>query len=141
MITRLYTIENGSLDFDPSVPCFVATYKDFVPTEDFRNQCEYGLKQIPLKIKAHGKVAWISDLRRSEIFTPEDVTWANEYWNTSAFANGLQYCALIVPESTFATMNVEEFMAEHERRKDALVISLFKDIESAAAWCKEMLAF
>ncbi|HEY9048339.1 MAG TPA: hypothetical protein VIN08_20670, partial [Ohtaekwangia sp.] len=119
---------------------FIATYIGFVPSKEFRKQGECGLEQIAQKTKEHGKVAWISDLRRSEIFTDEDVTWANEYWNTNAYTHGLQYCALVVPESTFAAINVEEFIEEHERRQDALIIQLFSDIESAEEWCKEMLA-
>jgi hypothetical protein len=43
-------------------------------------------------------------------------------------------------ENIFAAMNVEEFVEEHKRRKEPLVIKLFSDMESAAAWCQEMLA-
>jgi hypothetical protein len=57
-----------------------------------------------------------------------------------AFANGLQYQALIIPESIFASMNVEEYIAESVRRKDPLTINVFPDVESATTWCKKMLA-
>jgi len=140
MITKLYSVEGGLLEFDSTVPCFIAAYTGFVESKNFRDQCEYGLTQITEKIQEHGKVSWITDLRKAEIFIDEDVQWANEYWNTNALANGLQYCALIMPKSTFATMNVEEYLEEHERRKDSLVIKLFEDVPSAARWCKEMLA-
>jgi len=140
MITKLYSVEGGTLEFNSSVPCLFATYEGFLTSENFRGQCEFGLTQITQKISEYGKVAWITDLRKSEIFNDDDVKWVNEYWNPLAFANGLQYQALIIPESIFASMNVEEYIAESVRRKDPLVINVFPDVESAATWCQEMLA-
>jgi hypothetical protein len=67
MTTRLFSIDGGSLDFDASVPCIIATYSGFVLSEDFRRQCEEGLIQIRKKVAEHGKVAWITNLTKSEI--------------------------------------------------------------------------
>jgi hypothetical protein len=86
------------------------------------------------------QVAWLSDLRKSEIFDDDDVKWINEYWNVQVNINGLQYLALVMSEDVFAAINIENFINEHERRKDPLTIKLFSDMDSADAWCKEMLA-
>lgn len=140
MITRLHTVDGITLDFDSSVPCLLATYTGYVASQDFRSHCEFGITCVRQKVAEHGKVAWLTDLRKSEIFTEEDVKWTNEYWNVQVYASGLQYFALVMAENIFAAMNVEEFMEEHKRRKEPLVIKLFSDMESAAAWCREVLA-
>jgi hypothetical protein len=140
MITRLHAVDGITLDFNDSTLCFLATYIGFVSSADFHDHCEHGLTAVNQKVAAHGKVAWLSDLRKSEIFNDEDVRWVNEYWNVQVYANGLQYLALVMAESTFAAINIEDFIDEHKKRKDPLTIKLFSDMDSADAWCKEMLA-
>jgi hypothetical protein len=140
MTTRLFTIEGGSLDFDASVPCIISTFTGFVLSEDFRKQCEEGLIQITRQVAEHGKVAWVTNLTKSGIFAEEDVKWAAEYWNTNAYAKGLLYYAMVVPENTFTAINLDEYLEAHRQSKDPLVLNLFPDVESAVKWCAEMLA-
>lgn len=139
MITRLYTTEGGSIDFDPSAQCLISTYIGFISSEDFRNQGECGLDIVRQKINKYGKVAWIGDLSKSEIFNDGDVKWTGVEWSTRAYALGLRYRAIVMPESIFASMNVKDFLAKHNERKDPLIIKSFTDIESAKEWCKAML--
>jgi hypothetical protein len=139
MITKLYTTESGSIDFDPSVPCLISTYNGFIGSEDFRNQGEFGLEMIQQKIRKYGKIAWIGDLSKSEIFDDEDVEWTGLEWSTKAYALGLHYRAIVMPESVFAAINVRDFIARHDERKDPLIIKSFTDIASAKAWCKQCL--
>lgn len=139
MITRLYTTEGGSIDFDPSVQCLISTYNGFIGSEDFRNQGEYGLDMISQKMNKYGNVAWIGDLSKADIFDDSDVRWTGVEWSTRAYALGLRYRALIMPESIFASINVRDFIAKHNERKDPLIIKMFTDMESAKAWCKAML--
>ena len=139
MITRLYTSESGSIDFDPAVQCLISTSNGFIGSEDFRDQGEYGLDMIRQKINKYGKVAWIGDLSKSEIFTDDAVLWTAVEWSTKAYALGLRYRAIITPESIFASINVRDFVTKHNERKDPLAIKLFTDIAAAKAWCKAML--
>lgn len=140
MNTRLHEVSGITLDFDNDASCFIATFTGFAASEDFRNMCEYGLTAVSEKVAAHGKVVWLSDLRKAEIFNDDDVKWTNEYWNVQVHTNGLQYFAMVMAESAFAAINIEEYLDEHKRRKDPLVIKLFSDMESAMAWCKEMIS-
>jgi hypothetical protein len=140
MITRLRAVDGIMLDFDSSVPCLVATHVGFVTSEEFRNHCEFSLQAISQKVAEHGKVAWVTDLRKAEIFSDDDVKWINEYWNLQAYAKGLQYSAMIKAKNTFAAINLEDMVKEHNRRKDLMVFRLFSDMDSATEWCKEMLA-
>lgn len=139
MTTRLFSIDGGSLDFDASVPCIIATYSGFVLSEDFRRQCEEGLIQIRKKVAEHGKVAWITNLTKSEIFTDEDVKWAAEYWNTNAYTSGLVYYAVVVPENMFTAINLDEYMEAHRQSKDPLVLNLFPDVGSALGWLRDVM--
>jgi hypothetical protein len=139
MTARLFTIDGGSLDFDASVPCIIATYTGFVLSEDFRSQCEEGLIQIRKKVAEHGKVAWITNLTNSDIFCDEDVNWVLEYWNTNAYAGGLVYYAVVVPENIFTTINLNEYMEAHRQCKNPLVLNLFQDVESALGWLREVM--
>lgn len=139
MTTRLFTIEGGSLDFDASIPCIISTFTGFILSEDFRSQCEEGLIQIRNKVAEHGNVAWITNLTKSDIFTEDDVKWAAEYWNTNAYANGLIYYAVVVPENMFTAINLDEYMEAHRQSKNPLILNLFADVESAVEWCREMI--
>ncbi|SKC44573.1 hypothetical protein [Ohtaekwangia koreensis] len=139
MTTRLFTIEGASLDFDASVPCILSTFTGFILSKDFRALCEEGLIQIKANVAEHGKIAWITDLTKSEIFNDDDVKWVSEYWNPNAHENGILYYALVLPQSTFTAINLEEYMEAHKQSKDPLVINLFPDVEAAVEWCKAML--
>lgn len=140
MIKRLHEVEGITLDFDSSIPCFLATCTGYLTSQDYRGFCEFGIKCVREKVAEYGKVAWLTDLRKSEIFDDDDVKWTNEYWNIQINASGLQYLALVMSEDIFAAINIEHFIKEHERRKDPLVIELFADVDSAEAWCRKMLA-
>ena len=139
MTTRLFTTQGGSLDFDASIPCIISTFTGFILSEDFRKQCEEGLIQITQKVAEHGKVAWLTNLTKSDIFTDEDVKWAAEYWNTNAHKQGLIYYAVVVPESTFTAINLDEYLEAHRQSKDPLVLTLFPDVESALEWVRGVM--
>ena len=139
MITKLYATENGSIDFDPEVPCLISTYYGFIDSDDFRSQGEYGLEMIQQKIRKYGRITWIGDLSKSEIFDDEDVEWTRQEWSLKAYNLGLRYRAVVLPESIFASMNVRDFLTRHSEQKGPLIIKTFPEIDSAKEWCKQML--
>lgn len=139
MTTRFFSIDGGSPDFDASVPCIISTFTGFVLSEDFRSQCEEGLIQIRKKKAEHSKVGWITNLTKSEIFSDDDVKWAAEYWNINAYASGLVYYAVVVPENMFTAINLDEYTEAHRQSKNPLVLNLFPDVASAMEWLREVM--
>lgn len=140
MTIKLYIRENGAIDFDPEVPCLISAYYGFIDSEGFRSQGEYGLEMIRQKRSEYGKITWIGDLSKSEIFDDGDVEWTSHEWSAKAYELGLRYRAIVLPESIFASMNVRDFLARHAEQKGSLIVNTFGDIESAKEWCKAMAA-
>jgi len=140
MIERVYTVDNGYIDYDSSIPGFISAVTGYMPSQEFRPYMMHGLELLAEKIKVNGNVGWIADIRKTEIYDHEDVEWAVLHWNVKAFEAGLRYMAMIMPESAFASMNVDEYMAEREKKSDTLVVRQFRDLNAVKKWYAEVLA-
>lgn len=140
MIERVYTVDSGYIDYDPSVPAFISAIKGYMPSDEFRPFMMKGLDLLTEQIAVHGKVAWIADIRKTEIYDQQDIEWTVMNWNTKVYAIGLRYMAMVMPESTFASVNVDEYMTEREKKSDTLIIKQFGDLETAKKWFLDVLA-
>ncbi len=138
MTERIYAVDNGYIDYDPSIPGFISAVVEYMPSPEFRLFMMAGLDLLTEKIDLLGNVAWIADIRKTEIYDQEDIEWALG-WNKKAYEAGLRYMAMIMPESMFATLNVQEYMEERKRKSDTLVVKQFGDLDSAKEWYSYVL--
>jgi hypothetical protein len=116
MITRLYTVDQAYIDFDPTVPCLIAQVHGYMVSDEFRSYMMKGLELVRLKVKEHGKLAWIADLTKSDVFNFEDTEWAREYWHIEAHKAGLGCATFVTPESVFATASLNQFMEKTDKK-------------------------
>ena len=138
MTERIYAVDNGYIDYDPSIPGLISAVVGYMPSPEFRLFMMAGLDLLTEKIDLLGNVAWIADIRKTEIYDQEDIEWALG-WNKKAYEAGLRYMAMIMPESMFATLNVQEYMEERKRKSDTLVVKQFGDLDSAKEWYSYVL--
>lgn len=139
MVTSI-KIENETFFYDSSIPCIIDVETGFMPSGEFRAHMEKGLEVIREKIKEQGKLGWLADLIKADIFEAQDTQWLIEYWNVKAHEAGVKYIALVMPESIFAELNITEYTQLSNEENGGLTTSCFKDTESAKGWLKEVLA-
>ncbi len=137
MIIRLYSVTQGYIDYDPVVPCLVGCIDSYMTSEEFRSFMMKGLELIQQKVKEHGKMSWIADLKKSDVFDLADTEWASQYWHVEAHKAGIACAAFVIPDNVFAVTNVEEFM---ERVDHAVITSnSFSTLDDAKRWCSKTL--
>jgi hypothetical protein len=87
-------------------------------------------------LKEHGAVKWLSDNSRIDSVTDEETRWINTHWLPSAMAAGWKYWALVVPQSTKARMNMNEFVTEFYEQ--GVRVMVFTDADEAMTWLKNV---
>lgn len=139
-IIRLHTEENGTLDYDPSVPCIIASHIGFMPEKEFKDFLNLGLKLMIEKRKTHGKIGWLADT--SQMGAIEDEGWANRDWNPRALAEGIQHVAFVLPHDVFGQTIVETYNEQNMKAQPSSKMStgVFEDIESAKEWLHHSLS-
>ena len=137
MITRLYSVTQGYIDYDPAVPCLVGYIDSYMTSEEFRSFMMKGLELIHQKVKEHGKMSWIADLKKSDVFDPDDTEWASQYWHVEAHKAGVACAAFVTPDNVFAVTNIEDFMECADL--EIIISNSFGTLEEAKRWCSETL--
>lgn len=133
MITRIYTTDFVTIDYDPSVPCLIATNLSFMLSDEFRSHLDFALEFMKDRVIETGKnIMWLVDTRLSPVFQDEDVQWATQDWTPRALTVGVTHVAFILPQSEWAALGVHEY--NNEVSKTGMNVAYFTDVESAKTW-------
>lgn len=135
IITRLHTWEYGTLDYDPSVPCIIATHLGFSTDEEFKDMLNQGLQYAIVKRKEHCKMAWLADT--SLMSGNAMAEWAAADWNPRALAGGIYHIAFVSPKDIFADMQIRDFLKLGSRKLES---ASFADVDSAKEWLHDAMA-
>ncbi len=136
VITRLHTFEHGTLDYDPSVPCIIASHFGFATDEEFKNMLNLGLSLSIEKRKDHGKLGWLADTTQMDGNAMTE--WAIAEWNPKMIAEGIRHVAFVASNDVFAAQQIRDYAALCSKDGKMKTAS-FQDIESAKAWLREVL--
>ena len=98
--------------------------------DDFRTGLNAGLNLV-IEKKAF---KWLADLRNLGVVAKEDRIWSNEDWFPRAFAAHIQYMAIVVPQSVFGKLSVNEIMQKVEYKE--LTVFYLEDIDEARKWLR-----
>jgi hypothetical protein len=139
-VIRLHTKENGTLDYDTTVPCIIFSPIGFVTDEEFKNFLNLGLQFMVEKKKVHGKMAWLADTSRLGALLSEE--WAAKDWNPRALAEGIYHVAFVLPRDVFGQMPVENYLEMNKENQSSAKMStaMFEDLESAKGWLRDSLS-
>jgi hypothetical protein len=140
MITRIYEKEYATLDYDPSVPCVIATTLKFMMLEEFKLHLDFGLEFMKEKIKETGKMMWLPDTTLAGAFDDEGIKWVIKDWTPRALAAGIKHMGFVISESEWTNMATEEYSesVKGNGEKEGMTTAFFKDVESAKKWFRDM---
>lgn len=79
---------------------------------------------------------WLSDARDIDGLTDEEAEWVNEDWLQRMVEAGWQYWALTVPETTYARMNMTQFVTAFSER--GIMVRVFTDPDAAMDWLENV---
>jgi hypothetical protein len=103
-------------------------WKRLAKGDEFRQGLDMGLKLLTEK-KSN---KWLADLRQLGVVEKEDQIWSNENWFPRAYEAQIKYMAIVVPQSVFAKMSMNEIMRK-VNNKD-LTIYYHGELVEARKW-------
>jgi hypothetical protein len=103
--TDLYRLER-----DRDLDAVIYTWREFATGEDFRR----GANAILEYVESNDVSKVIVDTSGIEAHDDEDHQWLEEVWTPNMIEAGMEYNAVVHPESVIAEMDVEELMQELE---------------------------
>jgi hypothetical protein len=132
-ITRLHTQEYGTLGFDPSVPCIIATHFGFATDDEFKDLLNLGLDYSVEKKKEYSKIGWLADTLQMDGNSTAE--WAASHWNPRLLDEGIYHLAFVSPNEVFANMQISDYVTLSPKIETAS----FENIETAKGWLRESL--
>ncbi|MFC7139186.1 hypothetical protein ACFQMA_04955 [Halosimplex aquaticum] len=99
--TKNYTIE-----WDDDIGAVVFTWDEYVSGQTFRDACEALLDAIKRKNASKS----LTDTRGVNAHDAEDQEWLQNDWMPRALDVGLEYSAVVHPDSVISEMDVENMM-------------------------------
>lgn len=136
-ISRLYTREHGTVDYDPHVPCIIVTHVGFATDDEFMNILNYGLTFAIEKKKECGQIGWLADVSQMEGNTMAD--WVACDWNPRVVAVGIYYLAFVHPKNVFGQLQIRDYVQQNNQNANEakMITSSFDDIARAKQWLHE----
>jgi hypothetical protein len=135
---KLFQEKYGTLEYDSTVPCIVATFNGFMSSEQFRLFLDTGLEHLIEKKKEHDKILWLADTRKHVVQPDKDTKWVADEWNPRALGAGICHVAFVLPENVFGGTSVKKYAENNEKKEDKMVVQMFGDIDSAKRWFKNL---
>ena len=135
-IVRLHAEEHGTLDYDPSVPCIIATHIGFATDKEFKDFLNLGLEYATEKKKECANLGWLADTLLMDGNTSAE--WAVSDWNPRVFAEGIHHLAFVSPKDIFADVQIQEYVTLSSPDEKIKTAS-FEDIESAKQWLRNTM--
>jgi hypothetical protein len=136
MITRIYAKDYVVLDYDPSVPCVVASYSKFMLMDEFKEHLEFALEFMKEKAQETGRIMWLPDVTLYPVFAPDQAKWAIEDWTPRALAANIRYVAFVLPGNEWTMGGIEDYNDGGVAK--GMTTANFKDVESAKKWFREL---
>ncbi|QLH83153.1 hypothetical protein [Halosimplex pelagicum] len=97
---------NYTIEWDDDIEAIVFTWDEYVSGQTFRDACEALLDAIKRKNASKA----LTDTRSVNAHDAEDQEWLRNDWMPRALDVGLEYSAIVHPDSVIAEMDVESMM-------------------------------
>jgi hypothetical protein len=128
-----YESDVGRVEWDDDLGAAVLRWTEFTTGEKFREGC---LKQIDC-LEDHGAHKMLTDTSSQETINEEDQAWTLEEWAPKADKAGLEYLAIVYPESIVGEMAVDQVLEQINDEEDTITRNIFDDVEEAREWLAE----
>lgn len=133
---KIFETRNGKIIFDPATPAVVATFTDFMKSDEFREFLLVGLKHLLENTKKYGNVLWLADTSSHKIQPKSDTDWVVNEWNPRAQKGGVTHVAFVLPKDVFGQHSVTNYQ-QGAKKQGAINVGMFDSVESAKAWYQE----
>jgi len=118
----------ATVRYHPGQNYIYHTFHQGIGGDMFRTVMNKGLQAL----EAHGAQKWLSDDRKNEQFSPDDVKFALSDWGPRAAEAGWKYWALVVPESLAGREGMAHIVEAFHRL--GVRVMIFTDLEKARQW-------
>lgn len=135
---KLFDEKHGTLEYDASVPCIIATFHGFMSSEQFRQFLNLGLDLLVEKKKDHDKILWLADTSKHVVQPDKDTQWVAQEWNPRALKAGINHIAFVLPDNVFGNMSVKKYSDNTEKKGDNMIVQMFGDLDSAKRWFRKL---
>jgi hypothetical protein len=135
---KLFEEKYGTLEYDSTVPCIIASFNGFMSSEQFRAFLNLGLDYMIEKKKNHNKILWLADTSKHVVQPDKDTKWVADEWNPRALKGGIRHVAFVLPENVFGNASVKRYADNTLKKKDEMEVQMFGDINSAKQWFKNL---
>lgn len=141
-IEILYTLGESIIEYDPSVPCIIGRHIGFHLSSEFRQFLNKGFELMVEKMGEQEKMAWVANLKQSDVITEDDNVWAAEDWTSRLLEAGIHHIAFVLHDDEYALANLSEEIYKNQitHNKKGMVAGQFKDEVSAKNWLREALS-
>lgn len=129
----LFEHGEGTIHFDPTIPCTVYHTKGYMTSEDYRIFTLGHLKVFEeQKIIYPNLCGILSDTRQQDMVDVEDLEWLQNEWMPKAKTVGVRLIAMMVSDNVFGQFGVEDFV--ENTQEDIIQVPMFNNLEKARHW-------
>lgn len=118
------------IEYNAVVSCIACQWLGYSNFEQIKNGNEKALEFL----KEKNLSKWLIDNRNAALLPKEARDWLHQEFVHKAIQGGLKKMAVILPESIFGKMSVNEIVTEI---KDILFIQNFSEVEEALHWLRK----
>ena len=132
----------GAILSAPEVPCIIIQWHGFANRQQFRSLMDRALAAYQNESAQHPTpLGWIADCRQLSALTPDDQAWCDSDWNPRAYAAGIRFIGIVIPESIFGKIAVQQYVTNvlHSETHTFQTRTL-SSVRETKKWLKQMLS-
>jgi hypothetical protein len=131
----------GAVLFAPEVPCIIIQWHSFANRHQFSSLMDRALAAYQAASVRHPiPIGWIADSRQLSALTPDDQAWCDDNWNPRAYAAGVRYIGIVIPESIFGKIAVQQYVTNVLHNDHyTFETRTFSNVSETKEWLKQVL--
>ncbi len=133
----LYRSANILFYFDPSIPCVINEWREFIPSHRFREGILKLLEISKEMIQKYPNLQLLADTRTLGTVSRADLNWVSEEINPHYVELGIYHEAFVVSEDAFGQMALNRYVIT-STDQGLFTVKIFASMEEAREWLMEM---
>jgi len=131
----------GAVLFAPEVPCVIIQWYGFANRQQFRSLMDRALAAYQAELTQHPvPLGWIADSRQLSALTPDDQMWCDTDWNPRAYAAGVRFIGIVIPESIFGKIAVQQYVTNVVQNDGySFETRILSTVSETKKWLKQTL--
>ena len=137
----IFSESYGTVLVDTSVPCIVSQWHTFANKQEFRTLLEAAMAYFDAHSSQAKPWGWIADSRHMGAIPTEVQQWLRTVFNPRITKAGLREMSVVVPETIFGKMAVQQYKQNIEEEKTSYELDTryYNSLESAKDGIRQYL--